>query len=61
MNARDTLKRIWFETLFLFLLLPLMVYHMFLVYVLATWECFRIYPSEIHKLTIKLVYGEESS
>ena len=55
------LKRIWFETLFVILFPILMVYHMTLVYLLSTWECFRVYPQEIYEFTIRLVYGKKSS
>ena len=54
-------KRILFELLFIVVLVPLMIYQMVLVYLLATWECFKIYPSEIYELTKKIVYGEKNS
>jgi hypothetical protein len=54
-------KRILFELLFMVVLVPLMIYQMVLVYLLATWECFKIYPSEIYELTKKIVYGEKNS
>jgi len=54
-------KRILFEILFALLLVPLMIYQMLLVYMLATWECFKIYPAEIYELTKKIVYGEKDS
>jgi hypothetical protein len=54
-------KRILFEILFALLLVPLMIYHMFLVYMLATWECFKIYPTEIYELTKRIMYGEKDS
>jgi len=54
-------KRILFEILFALLLVPLMIYHMLLVYMLATWECFKIYPTEIYELTKRIMYGEKDS
>lgn len=61
MNVESTIKRIWFETL-LFILFPiLMIYQMILVYILATIECFKVYPPEIYRITKLIVYGKENS
>jgi len=61
MNVASKLKRVLFEIVFALLLVPLMIYHMLLVYMLATWECFKIYPTEIYELTKRIMYGEEDS
>lgn len=61
MSVANILKRAWFEILFFSIFPILMVYHMILVYVLATFECFKVYPAEIYELTKRLVYGKEDS
>ena len=57
----NVVRRIIFEIIFFVLFPVLMVYHMILVYALATYECFKIYPTEIYELTKRIVYGEENS
>lgn len=61
MSAERVIKRCWFEILFFILFPILMIYHMILVYILATWECFKTYPSEIYEFTKRIVYGKEDS
>lgn len=61
MSVGDIGRRALFEILFFSIFPILMVYHMILVYVLATYECFKVYPSEIYEFTKRIVYGKEDS
>ena len=57
----NVVKRIIFEVLFVILLCVLMPIHYIHAFALLTYEVFRIYPKEIHNLTIGIVYGKKDS
>ena len=61
MSVASIFKRCQFEILFFILFPILMIYHMILVYILATWELFKVYPAEIYEFTKRIVYGKEDS
>jgi len=61
MNVGNIAKRVLFEIAFVILLIVLMPIHYIHAFALLTYEVFRIYPREIHELTVSIVYGKKDS
>ena len=53
-------KRIIFEISFLIAFLVLMPWHIFYAFILLIIECFKVYPTEIYNLMVRIYYGEEN-